>query len=334
MPQSQIQQPHKHRLLGALLSTLSVLILAAAMYLYGSYPIDMVKAALYHPSSQMVGIDQRITLTDRGTQILYATSPMIEAKTQFNQSCQSTERSAAILGCYGGDRIYLYDIQNPELDGTLEVTAAHEMLHAAYYRLNVFDRQRVDAMIRDEYAKIKDDPSIKQIMQYYTKAEPGAEIDELHSIIGTTIANLDPNLENYYKTYFKNRAAVVALNAAYNAVFNQVNDQANALQAKINLEWPPLKSDMASYSADLEQLNLDIDSFNQRAKSGDFSSQSAFTTARNALLARSSELDARRTSLNQRVDEYNADVEALNKLAIRVNELNQSINGVAAPTGV
>lgn len=43
------------------------------------------------------------------------------------------------------------------------MTAAHEMLHAAYQRLNMFERKHVDEMVMAEYDKIKDQPEIKQI---------------------------------------------------------------------------------------------------------------------------------------------------------------------------
>ncbi len=44
----------------------------------------------------------------------------------------------AILGCYNPSSrdIYIYNVTNSELDGVKEVTAAHEMLHAAWERLS------------------------------------------------------------------------------------------------------------------------------------------------------------------------------------------------------
>lgn len=328
-------RPRKPRLLRGLVSVVLLAGIGVATYLYGGVLMDVVRAAQFTPTTQLAAANSRIALTMRGQQIFYATAPEIQDKTQFNASCQSAERTAAILGCYYKDRIYLYNIQNEELDGTLEVTAAHEMLHAAYHRLNYFERRDVDAMVQAQYQKVKDQPEISQLMNYYTEAEPGAELDELHSIIGTTIQDISPELERYYDRYFTNRASIVALNAKYSAVFSELSRQADALQKEIDAEGPAIKKEMANYDVDLAQLNLDIQSFNARAgTTGGFSSQSEFTVARAALLQRTNLLNSRQQALNARVAAYNALVERLNGIAVHVNTLNQSINGVSAPSGV
>ena len=315
--------------------TLVLLCLGAAMYFYGGLVLDAIKASQFTPSSALASASDRIDLTPRAQQIFYATAPQIEAKEQFNNSCKSTERTTAILGCYYLDRIYLYDIRNAELDGTLEVTAAHEMLHAAYQRLNYFDRQQVDSMVSQQYEAIKDQPEIKQLMAFYSQSEPGAELDELHSIIGTTIQNISPKLEQYYGRYFTNRPAVVALNAKYSAVFSELSKQADDLQKQIDAEGPAIKADMAAYDSDLSQLNFDVESFNARAQVvGGFTTQAEFNVARAGIIQRTSLLNARQNALNARISAYNTTVESLNKIAVHVSTLNQSINGVSAPSGV
>lgn len=333
-PSQLPQQSQKHNPLRILFTLVGVVVLGAVAYFYGPMGLDAVRAAGFHPSQSIAALDSRINVTSRGQQIFYATSPVIENRAQFNTDCQSTERTAAILGCYVHDRIYLYDIQDSELDGALEVTAAHELLHAAYARLNVFEQAHVDSMIHTEYLKIKNTPDIAQAMQYYAKAEPGEETNELHSIIGTTIKDLPPDLEAYYAQYFTNRAAIVTLNANYTAVFDKVNQQAAALQDKITIEAASIKTESSRYNSDLSQLNSDIQSFNDRAAAGQFSSQYSFNQAREALVARVQEMTDRQVALNAEIDQYNADVATYNKLAVRAQQLNKSINGVEAPKGV
>ena len=309
-------------------------LVAAGAYFYGPIAVDAVRASSFHPNDDIATVTQRIGLTARGQQIFYATAPVIEDRDAFNADCQSVERTAAILGCYVRDQIYLYNIQGDELDGAIEVTAAHEMLHAAYARLNVFEQARVNKMINDEYAKIKDNPDVKQEMQYYAQAEPGEEINELHSIIGTTIKDLPADLEQYYTRYFTDRSAIVAMNDKYTAVFDEVNQQALALEDRITGEAAAIKAASEQYNADLSQLNSDIESFNERARGGGFSSQYAFTTARQTLSARIDQMKSRQATLNQQIDLYNADVAEYNKLAVRAKQLNQSINGVEAPNSI
>lgn len=323
-----------HVWLRILLLMISIIVSSGLIVIYSPVVIDLVKAYNYHPSSRIQTATTRLALTDRSTQILYATTPAVQDQTQLNTSCQSEERTAAILGCYYRDRTYLFDVQNKELDGALEITTAHEMLHAAYQRLNVFERSYIDAMITAEYAKIKDRADIKEIMAYYTKAEPGAEINELHSIIGTTIASLDPELEQYYTRYFKDRASVVALNTRYTKVFDDANKRANELQASLKIQEPQIAADLAEYNTARSQLEIDITSFNQRAASGGFSSQSSFIVARNALVARVDALNTRQEQINAKVDMYNAAVAELNALSVRLGELSKSINGAVATPGL
>lgn len=315
------------RTLLALAVTLGII---AIVFLYGQRVFDMVAARQFKPSEQLQSIDTRLTLTGRGNDVFYASAPIIEQQSQFNQSCKTEERTAAILGCYYERKIYLYDIKNKELDGTLEVTAAHEMLHAAYERLNIFERMRVDAMIKKQYITVKDDPNLSEAMSYYRQAEPNDLVNELHSMLGTTVKKLNPELEDYYKQYFTDRSKIVALNEQYNKVFGEIKKQADELQAKIKQLQPEVTATLESYNKARDQLQADIDAFNQKAKNGGFKTQAAFTIERNALIARTDSVNKQRDQINARVNEYNGYIKQLNELSVRVGELNKSINGVPA----
>ena len=305
----------------------------AAAYWFGPQLLDEFRAQQYTPSSHISAIEQRVTLTSAGRRIFYATSPEVQDSGQFNGSCHSVERTTAILGCYYRDRIYLYNVQNSELDGALDVTAAHELLHAAYARLSTFEQHKVDGLVRAAYQKVKNEPTLKRLMEYYKQAEPGAEINELHSILGTTIANLDSELERYYARYFTNRASIVTLNPRYTQVFSELDQQAPSLKAKISAEESSLKTETDAYQNELNQLNSDIQSFNQRAVSGDFSSQEFYAT-RSALSGRVASLNSQQNQLNTRISAYNTMIAEYNKLAVRAQQLNQSMNGVSAPSEV
>ena len=155
----------------------------------------------------------------------------------------------------------------------------------------------------------------------------------MHSILGTTIANLDSELERHYARYFTNRASIVALNRRYTQVFSELDQQAASLRAKISTEESSLKTETDAYQNELNQLNSDIQSFNQRAASGDFSSQE-FYAARNVLSGRVAALNRRQNQLNARISAYNTMIVEYNKLAVRAQQLNQSMNGVSAPSEV
>lgn len=333
-PSLEAPKPANHRFAQVAVSIIVILGIAYGTLFYGQRLVDMVQARLFTPSAQVAAVNDRLGLTSHGYNIFYASNPQVEDKATFNSSCQSTERTAAILGCYWKRDIHLFDVQNKELDGTLEVTAAHEMLHAAYERLNWLERERVDRLVEEEYEKNKGNAALKQIMQYYAKSEPGAESNELHSIIGTTVATISPELESYYAQYFSDRENIVALNTKYNAVFGAISKQADELEATIESEGPAIQAELASYESDRQQLELDIQTFNARAQSGGFTTQSAFNVARNALTARLSSMNTRQQAINARVATYNQLVAQLNALAIRVDKLNASINGASATSGL
>ncbi len=106
------------------------------------------------------------------------------------------------------------------------------------------------------------------------------------------------------------------------------------MQQKINEIEPQLNRDLDAYTADLATLNRDIATFNSRANSGYYTSQQQFEADRASLQARISALSAVRSGINDRVATYNAYVKELNSIAIRVSELNESINAAPAVEGV
>lgn len=321
---------HRSKWLSSLVGLAVLVAVSWGVIVYLPQGIDMLRAYNYKPTEQIASINDRINLTTRGGHIFYASTPAVSGQEEFNSSCGSHERTAAILGCFYMDKIYLYDVDNAELDGVMEVTAAHELLHAAYQRLGPFERERIDRLIEDEYQKLKDIPEIREAMEYYSEAEPGEELNELHSIIGTTIASISPQLEKYYERYFTDRASIVELNQRYVDVFNRIKSQSEALEKEVNAKKAVVDQRLAEYDKAKNQLEADINDFNRRAGDGSFTSMATFESQRRALNFRVDSLNAQREEVNRLVNEYNALVEELNSLAIHANQLYKSINGAVA----
>lgn len=308
--------------------------IAGGILLYGNRAFDAVIASQFKPTEAVAAIHSSLKLTNEGNDLLYASQPIIETGQAFNSACASTERTQAILGCYNMRKIYLYDVANPDLAGAKEVTAAHEMLHAAYDRLNIFERPQIDKMLNDQYQKLQNDKELSKLVAYYNQAEPGALTNELHSILGTIETTLSPDLEAYYARYFTNRQAIVAMNQKYNAVFDAVDTREQQLVAQIAALKPTVEADLNQYHADLQRLNNDIAAFNTQVSTGVYKTQSAFNAARQALLSRVSTLNVRRASVNSDIAAYNALVAEQNKLSVKVQELNSSINAAPAAGGI
>ena len=305
----------------------SVLIICAAVWVFlnRQYVLDQVSVWSYEPSAQMQAVNQRVGFTEKGTFIFYATKPSLEDQAGFNKECPRQEAGSPILGCYtSADRIFVYNLSNDQLDGMEEVTSAHEMLHAAWFRLSESERQLRTTQLEEAYAKI-DDPALKKRMDYYQRTEPGQRVNELHSILGTEFASLGDELERYYNQFF-NRATVLALHAQYNGVYTQLYARADELYAKMESLGGSLETRNSAYENAVAQLSADIESFNTRANNGSFATQSQFNVERAALARRSSALDAERTAINNDVATYNAYYDEYQGISSKIQVLNESID--------
>lgn len=254
----------------------------------------------YTPPANIVQIADQNTMVGRGRDLFYVSKPQVEDSEAFNLHCSHTGEKTVVLGCYTAQRIYVYNVTDPRLEGVKQVTAAHEMLHAAYERLDPGAKADVDAMLEAQLPKVTDD-RLKGLIEIYNKTEPGELLNEMHSILGTEYGNLSPELEMYYKQYFGDRSRVVIYATTYQAAFA-------ASQAKIKQLETQLDTLKQQVDANTEELNR------QKAE----------------LDTASAQLNAQRTSnpaaYNQAVPGYNARARAYNNLVISTRALIEQYN--------
>lgn len=305
----------------------------AAIWLFSNHQMvfDQIATWRYQPTQEIAALAQRSTMTDKGKFYFYASSPEIQDRQQFNSSCNTSHtQETVVLGCYTGRGIFLFNVTDQQLDGIKEVTAAHEMLHAAYIRLSPGERDRIDKLL-DKVAKATTDENLKALLSAYDKSEPGERLNELHSILGTQVRDLGPELEDYYKQYFSDRAALVTLSDKYESVFNSLKSQQQALAQELEQLAKEVTAQSSAYNQEIAQLNADIASFNNRANSGGFNSQAQFNSERNALVARQEALKSERNSLNAKIALYNQKRDALEAINSQAETLNRSINSNLSP---
>lgn len=324
-------QPKRHKGVFSFVVLVVLIILSALIWTNQQYLIDSVSFWSYQPSSEVAAIASRDQLTDSGKFVFYASKPSIDDKTTFNQECERKESGTAILGCYVGDRIYLYDVTDSRLDGIKEVTAAHEMLHAVYQRMSPSDRADVNKLVEAEYQKLKANPDYAERMAFYDRTEPGERDNELHSIIGTEVASVSPELEAHYAKYFNDRSKVVGFYSSYNSAFTSLAGQASSLSTQLDSLNDQIKTASAQYNTDVEQLNADISTFNQQAASGVFTSQAQFTSKRQTLVSRADAINTERASVNTLIGKYNVLRDQYNEIVTQSNDLYKSIDSSLAP---
>lgn len=318
----------KKRLSG-LVFTLVLLAVLGIGFFFRQDVSDWYRLRQYQPPAEVVTLADQDTMTDEGRRIFYTTHPAITGEDEFNTNCRQGNASeySIVLGCYvsnGGlyGDMYLFNINDERLSGVMQVTAAHEMLHAAYDRLSTKERERVDALLLQAYKQLPEG-RIKDTIAQYEANDPTSVPSELHSILGTEVRNLPPELEEYYSQYFVNRSAVVAFSEQYEGEFARREAQVAEYDARL----ASLKADIESNQAKIDSLNSELSQ--ERAQldaleaSGDAAAFNAQVGSYNQDVAAYNALVA---ETRAQIETYNALVEERNNLALEVKELTEAID--------
>jgi hypothetical protein len=322
-------QGHSH--LASLIVAAISIVAALFLYVNRQQVVDQVTVWQYQPSSQISELAARSSMNDTGKFYFYASRPVVEDADPFNHDCGRKEASTAILGCYNGQNIFIYNVTNAQLDGIKEVTAAHEMLHAAYARMSQGEKKTIDKLLEAEYEKLKASKEIAERFAFYARTEPGERDNELHSVIGTEVASINPELEEHYKKYFTDRSKIVILHDKYASVFAELQAKSDSLSAKLTELGNKIEQETKNYNAAVSTLNADILDFNRRANGDGFSSKSEFDSERVSLVSRANNLDATRQTINAEIAQYNVLREELKKVASQSETLNRSIDSSLSP---
>ncbi|HWZ65498.1 MAG TPA: hypothetical protein VNX65_01725 [Patescibacteria group bacterium] len=222
------------KLLGISVLILQLAIVGASFWaiLHKQDVIDWWRLKNYHPTSTAIQLVASTTMVGRGQNMFYVSQPEVDDKIAFNQNCPNNSEQGLVLGCYRSQRIYLYDVNDPQLAGVKEVTAAHEMLHAAYERLSSGDKQRINKML-DPIIKNITDERLLGVIKLYNSQEPGELYNEMHSVLGTEYRTLTPELEQYYSQYFKDRASIVTMAEHYEGIFSASKNRIATMDAQL-----------------------------------------------------------------------------------------------------
>ncbi|OGL31114.1 hypothetical protein A3F37_01905 [Candidatus Saccharibacteria bacterium RIFCSPHIGHO2_12_FULL_41_12] len=264
---------------------------------------DQIILRNYSPPPAVAKMSQDTTMTDRGKNIFYVNKPKFDDKKSFTQDCTVDEQSI-VLGCYVERKgIYLLTVDEPKLAGVMQVTSAHEMLHAAYDRLSRSEKKKIDAEIERVFPSVKN-PRVRKNVEAYRAKDASSVPGELHSILGTEVAELSPMLEQYYAKYFSNRQKIVKYSSDYEQAFVSIQDQ------------------VSTYDKQLESLKATIDA-NQndlKAKGDELASQRK-NIERDIAQGKGEEL-------NPQIEAFNSAVSSYNDLLNQTKEQIETYNGI------
>ena len=288
-------------------SIIVILLAIAATILLVSYRqlvVDTIRAMQYSPSTSEVSIRESLGLTSLGNFYFDASQPVLESAKPFNEHCPQSEPNNPVVGCYSNQQIYIFNVQNDKLNGIRQTTAAHELLHAAYERLSVDERNRIDKELQAVYASVKNE-ELEKRMAYYQENEPGQENNELHSILATEYTQVGTMLEAHYGQYFKDRKNILKYYQSYKKEFLDSVVRLNDLADEINTRTKSVNQAITGYNVKQKSLEADAAKFDRQAESGDFSTIAEFNAARAELVNRQNQLRIERNQLKDEVEAIN-----------------------------
>ena len=315
----------KTKILQTILSGIFITIAALAIFQRQTI-LDWWVLRSYQPSASISQLAQDTTMTDKSRRVFYLNDPKLQGKAEFYESCKFGENTI-VLGCYIENQgIYLLRVNDPRLAGVEQVTAAHEMLHAAYDRLGTSEKVEVDNELNAFYTNLKD-AEIRSKIELYRKN--GADIsNELHSILGTEVETLSPALEKYYAKYFTQRTKVVAYATQYEAEFLSRKNRVIELDAQLK----SIEQQVVANNAQLDQLqqsiNAESDRLDSLLRSGQIEAYNNAVPAYNRRIPAFNAIVAETENL---VVQYKQILDERNKIAIEAQELNKALDSSIEP---
>lgn len=318
------------RQLPKLLILLLILSTIAVVAMNGQAIVDWVKLRNYQAPAEISQLATDDAMTAEAQHLFYVNHPLLTNGTEFTSNCPAGGEKTVILGCYRGNDtgIYLYRVTDQRLAGVEEVTAAHEMLHAAYRRLSGSEKKRIDTLLTDYYKNGLKDERVMSVMESYKKSEPNDLPNEMHSIFATEVATLPSPLETYYKRYFTDRSAVVRYMAAYQEEFTSRQTQREAYDARLKQLLPLVQEADRSLEQQKNSLDAQRKQLETQRANNDIAAYNSGVAPYNAAVSMYNSTLANRKAL---VTEYNDIVAKRNALALEEKQLYKAITAEPAP---
>jgi flagellar biosynthesis chaperone FliJ len=287
---------------------------------------DWYRLRNYQAPATISALADATTMTTKSRHSFYVNHPQVQDKAAFNSSCPDNGgEQTIVLGCYIPLQrgIYVYAVDDPQLKGVQEVTAAHEMLHSAYDRLSAKDKAHVGSLLQDYYDHDLHDKRLLATFESYKKTEPNDLVNEMHSIFGTEIANLPPALEKYYQQYFTDRQAVVRFAAQYQQAFTSRQDQITSYDEQLKTLKQEIDANQAELSAQSKSLDAQRETLNNLRNSGDITGYNSQVNNFNNQINRYNSLVAQTKA---KISQYNTIVTQRNAVAVETQNLSQELN--------
>lgn len=280
------------------------------------------------PSAAIARLARATTMTRSAQRLFYRQHPRLESAQTFIRQCQVPEK-AIMLGCYihqgQTGKIVIQHVTDPRLKGIMEVTAAHEMLHAAYAKLRKSERRQLDDHLLRAAVRVTDQ-RLLSVLQDYRRQNSALYRNELHSHLGTELADLgDPKLEQHYQRYFHDRQRIVALAQRSSHTLQTLDAIADRLKPEIEQLETTLKQLEATLQASETRLQLSHQDLNAREadllRTKDMA-EAAFRRRDPQAYQLAAEFNTQKAQFNQQVDQHN---ERTQQHKSRIDDFNAQV---------
>lgn len=326
------------KVVGWVLTTLILVALLAAAgfaYLHRQEISDHFAAQNFTPTQEVADLADRLDFSDSGRRIFLASHPTLDASQNFNAQCANVDHAEGshVLGCFSDGAIHLFKVTDPRLEGIVEVTAAHELLHAAFFRIGGNERSELVERLHETYEQLSaEDPTLVERMSVYSGLSYDSFANELHSVLGTEVRHLPDWLEEHYARWLRNRGLVLDHFDSYHGVFVELQARALELQSEMSALRENIEARSAAYDAAVQQFNAEVADFNRRNEAFEFSDDEAgFWAIRAQLQQRSEELRIELDGLRADITRYEDMRVELEQLSATNAELNEHLNSQLAP---
>ena len=299
-------------------------------------------ARSFHPSAQLSQLEDELSLTAAGSTLFRASHPTLDGGANFSHQCADVDHSEAghVLGCFTSEwRIHLFDVDDERLAGIVEVTAAHELMHAAWARLPRGDRAQLSEKLYEFYHSVADtDTALAERMAVYEHLDRSRFANEMHSVFATEVRELPDWLETHYATWLSNREHIVDLHDGFRGVFSDLQARADAIQEEMHSLREEVDAESEAYSDRVATFNRDVRAFNDANARYEFQDDpAAFEAGAAALRERERQLKNDLEEINGKVDRYETlrvELKALSDLSLELDRELQTGIGAELPDPV
>lgn len=283
-------------------------------FVFGQSVRDNYTVAFSSSSEQIKSIARDAGFSTHGKAIFFRADPELVNADELYMYCPHDDEDSIEYGCYipAENKIYILEITYSEYDDVEITTAVHEMLHAAWDKLDYSQMEKISFQLNSYFSDTTYPAHLplRNTLKYYTNDKPTID-NELHSFIGSQIDSKDmsPELAAYYSNYFvegsNSSDAHKKFTKKMNSKTNYFKSESTYLVNESNnidrykSEWlDKIKRHMQSnlYYNDIYTYNRNVDAYN------------------NNLEIYNSKVDAyeiRRIKYNSEVDSFNKVIDTL-----------------------